>query len=117
MSEYNALDLGLRRSLRLRTVRRWALLVVLLGTFVEYQGLLHVRLSFPGQERAFTPDYWSLTGKRRYAAPNAPLFALLPMERSVLSYASEGAREAWNWTAEGASTLWSKVTESGGERD
>ncbi len=90
------MDLGIRRSLRWRAFRRGLLVCVLLALFVEFRGVPHLRLSDPGRLHAQDGvDYWGVTGLRQVNSGRlrsaAPLIALLPLERSLVSYASEAA--------------------------
>lgn len=89
MSDTNEdMDLGLRRSLWLRGLRRIVVLALLLGAFVEVMGLPHVRLLDPERSRWHRePIYWSVTGWARFEGRNTPLLVLIPLRRSLQSYA------------------------------
>lgn len=89
------LDLGLRRSMRWRRVRRWIVMASIVVAFLEFMGLPHLRLSVPGSHSRGMPPYWSVTGMRHVSVPHEPLIVLLPLERPLLESVSEAAAGAW----------------------
>lgn len=86
-------DLGLRRNMRWRTARRWILMAVLVGGFLELQGIPHVRLG--GERHGYS--YWSVTGESqaRMHSRVAPLIAVLPLERPLIEHAEAAFRSLW----------------------
>ena len=92
------MDLGLRRSLRWRRVRRWLLMLSLLALFVEFRGVPHFRLTDRSRPRAVRIEYWSPLGVRREVAglgTRPPLIVLVRLDRSLWSYAQEAGSELY----------------------
>lgn len=94
-SDTQGFDAGLHAAQRWRALRRWALLLVGLAVFVELAGLPVLRVTYVeqgGQIRSGT--YLGLAGRRTIVAgelaPTCPLIALVPLERSLTSYARGG---------------------------
>lgn len=94
-SDPQGFDAGLHAAQRWRALRRWALLLIGLAVFVELAGLPALRVTYVeqgGQIRSGT--YLGLAGRRTIVAgelaPTCPLIALVPLERSLTSYAREG---------------------------
>ena len=86
-------DLGLRRSMRWRTARRWLLMLGLTGFALDTYGLPHLRLSDPTRLRGRPLTYWSVTGMREARPANTPVIVLFPLERPVMDYVSDSAQE------------------------
>jgi hypothetical protein len=98
MSSYDEgeFDLGMRRSLRIRSFRRWIIMAGIVVAFLEFKGMPHVRLTDPARGyRADAIQYWSVTGTSRYRGPHSPLIVLIPMERPVFDVATDTARALW----------------------
>ena len=85
------MDLGLRRSLRWRRLRRWLVMLTLLALFVEFRGVPHFRLTDRSRPRASQVDYWSPLGMRQLGG-GGPLIVLVPLDRSLTTYAREGVQ-------------------------
>lgn len=90
-------DVDVERRARWLAARRWLVLIAILVAFLELQGVPHLRLSYEEQGgRVVSGTYCSVTGLRRIAAgdvaPTCPLIAVVPLERSLFSYAVDG----WN---------------------
>lgn len=85
------MDLGLRRSLRWRRVRRWLVMLTLLALFVEFRGVPHFRLTDRSRPRASQVDYWSPLGMRQLGGGGSkpPLIVLVLLDRSLTAYARE----------------------------
>ncbi len=96
--EEELMDLGLRRSLRWRRVRRWLVMLTLLGLFVEFRGVPHFRLSDRSRPRGGQVEYWSPLGVREMGegGPTPPLIVLLRLDRSLWSYAREAGSELYD---------------------
>ena len=92
------MDLGLRRSLRWRRVRRWLLMLTLLALFVEFRGVPHFRLTDRSRPRAVRIEYWSPLGMRDVAGlgMRPPLIVLVRLDRSLWSYAQEAGSELYD---------------------
>ncbi len=89
-------DAGLYRAQRWRAVRRWSLLLGSLLLFVEWHGVPYLRTQWEGadRQRMSTARYWSVTGGRVERVNGiAPLIALFPLERSVVSYGKEALED------------------------
>lgn len=90
--DYDArMDLGLRRSLRWRRMRRWLVMLTLLALFVEIRGIPHFRLTDRSRPQANQVDYWSPLGMRQIGGGGSkpPLIVLVPLDRSLTAYARE----------------------------
>ena len=87
-------DVEVERRARWLAVRRWLVLVAILVAFVEFQGVPHLRMTYVEEGgRVRSGEYWSLMGPRTVVAgdvaPTCPVIALVPLERSLWSYAKE----------------------------
>lgn len=87
-------DAGLHTAARWRAARRWALLVLGLALFLEAAGAPCLRLSYTEVgDRVQSGQYVGLFGVRRVVAgefaPTCPLIVLVPLDRSIVSYAAE----------------------------
>ena len=91
------MDAGLNRSLFLRAWRRRAVMLILCALFVEFCGLPGVRIDQgPNGAQA---RYLCVDGMRRLSTSvtgrETPLIVLVPLERSVLSYARGAGESLW----------------------
>jgi len=93
--EEDGFDLGLRRNLRNRKIRRWIIMVTIVVAFLDIKGMPHVRLTDPERTPRHAIQYWSVTGTRQFHGPNTPLIVLIPMEHSVFHTACAVAADLW----------------------
>lgn len=93
-------DLGLRRSLWLRSLRRWALILGALWAFFELEGVPHIRWT-DSSIRYRRPEvtYWSIFGSRPplTTSSRSPLIVIFPLERPLIDHAMESALATWRW--------------------
>jgi len=87
-------DAGLLAAARWRAARRWAFLLLGLALFVETAGTPFLRLSYSKVgEHVQSGRYVGIFGARRIVAgelaPACPLIVLVPLDRSIVSYAAE----------------------------
>lgn len=90
-------DAGVDRRSRYRAIRRKLVLLAMLLAFVEFVGTPHLRVSYaqPGRRGVISiAEYWGVTGARTLraggVASTCPLIVLLPLDRSLVSYAGDG---------------------------
>jgi len=103
-----------RRRFRKR-IRRLALLLLVLGGFVEIAGVPYLRASYEYRgsghyKQIHRATYVSVTGARSVRAgqyaEGCPIVLLIPLERSLLSYGKDAALWGWNQGSAWAREKW-----------
>lgn len=87
-----SLDAGIVGASLWRAFRRVLIFAALFASLIEFGGVPHLRVSYVKQGGIIrAARYWSVTGPRIVTAgefaPTCPLILLVPLEKSLASYA------------------------------
>ena len=89
-------DAGIGHASRRRSLRRAVILLALLLAFVQFVGTPHLRMSYIEPDHRgviMEAGYWGVTGPCTLRAGDVsttcPLIVLLPLDRSLVSYAGQ----------------------------
>lgn len=93
-SRMRSLDAGTAQASRWRSFRRFVVFVAMLAGLLEFGGVPSLRWTYEKvRDRVVVAEYIGPFGARRASAGElggtCPLIALIPLERSLLSYAAE----------------------------
>lgn len=95
---------GMERQQARRRLRRTLLLLTAALLFIEFAGVPHMRVTYTytgrsSASRMLAAQYWGPFGGKPAQAgqygEGCPLIVLIPLEKSLVSYAREAAIAAW----------------------